>query len=93
MGHFEKCKYAESCGYEFCPCEECIDFEAKVMTNADRIRSMTDEELARLLIFWNDDWGRWETDAGCIDAYDPMDSIEEAIKAEVEWLKQPAEVE
>lgn len=49
MGHFEKCKYAESCGYEFCPCEECIDFEAKVMTNADRIRAMSDEELARAL--------------------------------------------
>ena len=62
------------------------------MTNGDKIRAMSDEELARLLIFWNDDWGRWETDAGCIDAYDPMDSIEEAIKAEVEWLKQPAEV-
>ena len=67
--------------------------KAKVVTNADRIRAMSDEELAKILIFWNDDWGHWETDAGCIDGYDPMSSITEALKAELEWLKQPAEVE
>ena len=29
--------------------EDCIGFEPKTMTNADRIRAMTDEELAHLL--------------------------------------------
>lgn len=61
-------------------------------TNADRIRAMSDEELAEILIFWNDDWGRWETDAGNIDG-DPVSTKEKAIKAELEWLKQPAEVD
>lgn len=41
-----KCKYKESCGYEFCLDDCCPEFEAAVETNADRIRSMTDEELA-----------------------------------------------
>lgn len=59
-------------------------------TNADRIREMSDEELAKRLIFWNDDWGRWETDAGNIEG-DPRDTQEEAIKAELAWLQQPAE--
>lgn len=59
-------------------------------TNADRIRAMSDEELAERLIFWNDDWGRWETDAGNIEG-DPRDTQEEAIKAELAWLQQPAE--
>lgn len=62
------------------------------MTNADRIRAMSDEELAKRLIFWNDDWDRWETDAGNIEG-DPRDTQEEAIKAELAWLQQPAEGE
>lgn len=85
MGHFEKCKYAESCGYEFCPCEECIDFEAKVMTNADRIRSMTDEELA---VFLSDD------DRCCPPKHPNCKKyVNDCSGCFLEWLKQPAEVE
>ena len=62
------------------------------MTNADVIRSMSDEELALCLIFWNEEWWQWETDAGIISG-DPIETREKAIKAEVEWLKQPAEVD
>jgi hypothetical protein len=48
---------------------------------------MSDEELAEILIFWDDDWLCWETDAGRFDI-----TKEEAIKVELEWLQQPAEV-
>lgn len=68
-------------------CNDCCPL-TKPQTNADRIRAMSDEELAERLIFWNNDWGRWETDAGNIDG-DPVDTLQEAIQAELEWLKQP----
>lgn len=41
-----KCRYKESCGHEFCPEDECPEYDAAVETNADRIRAMSDEELA-----------------------------------------------
>ena len=39
----EKCNVWHHCG------SDCPEYEAKVITNADRIRSMTDEELAEFL--------------------------------------------
>ena len=39
----EKCNVWHNCG------SDCPNFEAKVITNADRIRSMSDEELAEFL--------------------------------------------
>lgn len=39
----EKCNVWHNCG------SDCPNFEAKVTTNADRIRSMSDEELAEFL--------------------------------------------
>ena len=57
--------------------ENCIDFE--MFSNADRIRSMTDEELVKLII------------AGCpVPARSCRASCKDCI---MEWLKQPAEVE
>lgn len=44
-----KCKYKESCGYDFCTEEECSEYEAVPMTNADHIRSMSDEELINVV--------------------------------------------
>ena len=44
-----KCKHKGELSHV---CDECLDgemFEKKAMTNADRIRSMTDEELAEFL--------------------------------------------
>ena len=52
-------------------------------TNADRIRAMSDEELAGELIAYRDDWDDYETHVGCFDEW------EDALKAEVDWLKQP----
>lgn len=57
-------------------------------SNADRIRSMTDEELAGMLVHFDgsiDDFGMWETHAGLCFTY------EDAVAAEIEWLQKPAE--
>ena len=49
----EKCKHMEVSGEKY-PCSECDSivndlFESKKKTNADRIRSMSDEELAEFI--------------------------------------------
>ena len=54
-------------------------------TNADRIRSMSDEELAEQLIQYRDDWGDYCTHKGCYATQ------KEAVEAEIEWLKQQEE--
>lgn len=53
--HCKNCKHEIESAYEF-PCADCVfnggdeDMsEQKIITNADRIRSMTDEELAEFL--------------------------------------------
>jgi len=46
---FEKCKWEHSCGFELCMPEFCKEYEAVPMTNADHIRSMSDEELVELI--------------------------------------------
>jgi hypothetical protein len=64
------------------PCKVCPHSK---ITNADRIRAMSDEELAFLLIQYRDDWGDYCTHKGCYATQ------KEAIEAETEWLKQPTE--
>jgi len=59
----------------------------KVQTNADRIRAMSDEEIAEHLIQYRDDWGDY-----CTPNCKFYDTYEEAKEATVKWLKQPAEV-
>lgn len=44
-----KCKWRESCGYDICMDECCPEFEGIPLTNADRIRAMSDEELAKVV--------------------------------------------
>ena len=67
--------------------------DAVVVTNADRIRAMTDEELARKLVNasyrydWKQDEDYWYFPNGTTKTnYKPK-----AIEAWLEWLKQPAE--
>ena len=50
------------------------------MTNADRIRAMSDEELASLLTDYSNNGG-WVTETGRKVCYDRI----------IEWLQQPAE--
>ena len=61
------------------------DINKSKKTNADRIRAMSDEELAEQLIQYRDDWGDYCTHKGCYATQ------KEAVEAETEWLKQPAE--
>ena len=56
-----------------------------VMTNGDRIRAMSDEELAWELMTW-----RIETEAKHHGVESNYPNTQKSI---LEWLKQPAEVE
>jgi hypothetical protein len=67
-----KCHYIGSC-------------EHKVLTNADRIRAMTDEELAWELMTW-----RIETEAKHQGVESSYPNTQATI---LEWLQQPAEGE
>lgn len=60
-------------------------------TNADRIRNMSDEELAKLLVFPVTFMNGYRADTifKCCDLFD-CNSREEAEAANLDWLKQPA---
>ena len=85
------CKHREkdNCKKDGRPCIHDSDcFEPIPITNADRIRAMSDEELAEFLCGVYDD-GEYEYDkfiCGVIIPYYNEDSIKE-------WLKQPADEE
>ena len=79
MGNFEKCKWAKQCGHELCIPELCAEFAEKRMTNSDRLRAMSDEELAEFLSY------------GCPC---PTENCRPScVNCIGNWLKQPAEVE
>ena len=92
MLRWEKCKHMEVSGEKY-PCSECDSivndlFESKKQTNADRIRSMSDEKLAELLD---------SVDNGGIRALDvdyPCDECTQKTKCEdcfKEWLQSEVE--
>ena len=58
------------------------------VTNADRIRAMTDEELADMCVRYNPETDMYTADTG--EAYYDFAS---AMEAELEWLQQPAQEE
>ena len=69
----------------FGPCED------ETPSNADRIRIMNDEELAKANVRQKCEWNSWE----CWSVYITSDGeqfgdAEEAYKHELEWLQQPA---
>ena len=76
------CKLGEKGCWKDGECRYSHDCENKVLTNADRIRAMSDEELANIM-------------AGtpiCKERY--MDCLKNGRDCEprlLEWLKQPAE--
>ena len=67
-----------------------IPWEAKPKpkTNADRIRAMSDEELAETLVRYDGVYDVYRTDGKGVH-YD----WDAAVNEELEWLKQPAEGE
>ena len=87
-----KCKkFSEDGIVSWCVNGPCGDMRP---SNADRIRAMSDEELARAIYFgWDAQYCR--NDQKCKELLDTTDSIPEemCIACAVKWLKQPAEVE
>ena len=81
------CKYAGRPIYKS-PCSECKGFSKyeyeKLQTNADRIRSMTDEELAELLL----DGCRGSK---CDDQPQNEFGSVNCFQCRLTWLQQPAE--
>ena len=82
--HFTECSFEAACSHAiFDPdydAEKCAGYNQIKMTNADRIRALSDEELADFI-----------TNCGCYDhARDCKASCKDCT---MEWLKQPAEVE
>ena len=81
------CKYAGRPTYKS-PCSECKEFSKyeceNKKTNADRIRSMTDDELNEL---FNEIYNAGEKDASAYEWGQRKNSFEWTL----EWLQQPAE--
>lgn len=67
------------------------------MTNGDRIRAMSDEELAKVMVatFVDEQIHYCQNKQECNDAMDRGEIIvdEKCIWCLVEWLRQPAEVQ
>ena len=68
-------------------------YEPKPQTNADRIRSMSDEELAQILFAINDGDGYCKNLPECAALLNTEEGIpdEKCIQCVVAWLQQPAE--
>lgn len=79
-----KCRYKESCGHEFCPEDECPEYDAAVETNADYIRAMSDEELADFIN--NHNICGLRTNEECNISYCGVCG-----QCVLDWLQQPAE--
>lgn len=77
-----KCKkFSDEKYTSWCAEEACGD---KTPSNADRIRAMTDEELAEFIPYWS-----YTNACKCGKHYD--DCNNECEKCVAEWLQQPAE--
>lgn len=76
------CKLGEKGCWKDGKCHYNQDCENKVLTNADRIRAMSDEELAWELMTW-----RIETEAKHQGVESNYPNTPKSI---LEWLKQPA---
>lgn len=64
-----------------------MSIRVDVVTNYDRIRAMSNEEMARELIYiFEDDFDLY---VGGIRG-GSYDTLEEAIEANLRWLRQPA---
>lgn len=85
------CKLGEKGCWKDGKCHYSHDCENKVLTHADRIRAMSDEELAEFLcgVYDDDNCGVYQDECGkFINGTIIIDYDEDAI---LEWLKQPVE--
>ena len=96
---FAKCPTRHICGERpddatFADGSECDLFNQLVLSspqsNADRIRAMSDEELAKYLL--DVEQGNFTIDC-CDDRFcDTQNCCHDCTEAAIKWLKQPAEV-
>jgi hypothetical protein len=82
------CLLGEKGCYKNGKCHYIGNCEHKVLTNADRIRAMSDEELAKLFCGF---CKNAETCAGC-QMHDGDCAESELTECWVVWLKQPADM-
>ena len=90
---FCKHRVMDRCKKDDNPCifnPDCFEpEEEKPMTNADRIRSMDDEQLAAFLLFFIPTTFDKAMYTGVSGKYD--NTSEEAYESNLKWLQQPAE--
>lgn len=92
---FAKCPTRHICGNiqeaTFMEGSECDLFNrsiaSKPMTNGDRIRAMSDEELTELL------WDAYNAGSDDAEAWHFGDGHRHSFEWDLEWLQQPAEEE
>ena len=91
----EKCRHRDVSADKY-PCSECDFnvndlFEQKKQTNADRIRSFSDEELAVSRVDRIDFYTKSDIPEYIGDFAGIANSIEEAIALEIKWLQSEVE--
>ena len=62
---------------------------SRIVTNADRIRAMSDEELAELFLFFIPTTFDRAMYTGISGKYEK--TVEEVLNSNLQWLQQPAE--
>lgn len=87
MARCDLCVKFDNCPWRSDPDAMCSAFKQRSITNADRIRSMTDEELARILS--EECHGTIEC-PNCCGEY--TGTIKSCTECWLDWLKQESEV-
>lgn len=86
MATCQICKYAGTPSYKS-PCSECKGFSQyeykKPMSNADRIRAMSDEELADVIMC--------PMEISCISDLCEKNLSYTCVECSLQWLREPAE--
>ena len=91
MKDFEKCKWAESCGYDICVPEYCSEYEGMEMNNADRIRELSDRQLANLLAETYVTGAKHASTYGVIKNHTAEEFVHHKVYCEyMRWLRQTA---
>ena len=78
----KNCPFSDT-DHENCHFIDCCDFAVEQPTNADRIRNMSDEELAEVIA----------CPKGLFARMDCFDDNRDCKHCALEWLQQPAEEE
>ena len=81
----ERCTKYDDCRTGSGLTQPCGAYHPKTATNADRIRSMSDEELANFIPDWR------HTKACKCNEHEFIGCDNQCEKCVLEWLKQPAE--